>query len=171
MLRHCWLGIRKSTQPVKIECWGAGVVIFLEWGADCLHMVQFMPLPSQNSLASFKFALVLTFRYRIFHVVLEKRLLKGCSSSGSNLQFCSSYQCPSIVRLNLKVLDLLSWNLGYSFVARDGWIGRNSQWADRKFTLQNCRHSVLNFAAVAAILHKKFLVELIFFKLHNTLTL
>ena len=32
----------------------------------------------------------------------------------------------------------------------------NSQWADRKFPLQICRHFVLNFAAVAAILHEKF---------------
>ena len=29
----------------KTERWGAGVVICLERGADCLHMVQVMPLP------------------------------------------------------------------------------------------------------------------------------
>ena len=28
--------------------WGAGVVNCLEGGADCLHMVQLMPLSSQN---------------------------------------------------------------------------------------------------------------------------
>ena len=28
------------------EWWGVGVVICLERGADCLHMVQLMPLPS-----------------------------------------------------------------------------------------------------------------------------
>ena len=44
MLWHCWLGIRKSIRPVKIECWGVGMVICLERGADCLHMVQLMPL-------------------------------------------------------------------------------------------------------------------------------
>jgi len=47
--RHCWLGVRKSIQPVK---WGVGVVICLEWGADCLRMVQLMPLPSHNPIIS-----------------------------------------------------------------------------------------------------------------------
>jgi len=32
-------------RPVKIEWWGAGVVICLEQGADCLHMAQLIPLP------------------------------------------------------------------------------------------------------------------------------
>ena len=52
----CWLGVRKSIRPVKFEWWGVGVVIYLEWGADCLHMVQLMPLhpKSPSSLASFK---------------------------------------------------------------------------------------------------------------------
>jgi len=31
----------------KFEWWGVGVVICLDWGAGCLHMVQLMPLPSQ----------------------------------------------------------------------------------------------------------------------------
>jgi len=59
------------------------VVICLERGADCLHMVQLMPLPSQKnpSLASFKSRLVLPFLYWLTHVVLEKRPLNGCSSS------------------------------------------------------------------------------------------
>ena len=39
---HCWLGIRKSIRPLKIEWWGLGVVICLERGADCLHVVQLM---------------------------------------------------------------------------------------------------------------------------------
>ena len=30
------------------EWWGVGVVICLERGADCLHMVQLMPLPHLN---------------------------------------------------------------------------------------------------------------------------
>jgi len=37
-------------RSVKIERWGVGVVICLEQGADCLHMVQLMPLPSENLL-------------------------------------------------------------------------------------------------------------------------
>jgi len=44
VLWRCWLGGRKGIRPVKIERWGAGVVICLEQGAD-LHMVQLMPLP------------------------------------------------------------------------------------------------------------------------------
>jgi len=57
------------------------VVICLERGADCLHMVQLMPLLSPNppsSLDSFKSRLVLSFWYRLAQVVLEKRPLNGC---------------------------------------------------------------------------------------------
>jgi len=39
------LGGRKGIWPVKnLEWWGAGVVVYLELGAD-LHMTQLMPLP------------------------------------------------------------------------------------------------------------------------------
>ena len=34
------------------EWWDARVVICLERGADCLHMVQLTPLPSQNTVIS-----------------------------------------------------------------------------------------------------------------------
>jgi len=50
VLWHCWLVVRKSIQPVNIDWWGVGVVICLERGADYLHMVQLMPLPSQNPI-------------------------------------------------------------------------------------------------------------------------
>ena len=44
VLWHCWFGVRKSMQSVKIEWWGVGVVICLERGADWLHiMVQLHP--------------------------------------------------------------------------------------------------------------------------------
>ena len=36
----------------KNEWWGAGVVICLERGADCLRMLKLMPLPSQNLIVS-----------------------------------------------------------------------------------------------------------------------
>jgi len=52
VLWRCWLGVRKSIRPAKIEWWGVGVVICLEWGADRLHMVQLTPLPSQNLIIS-----------------------------------------------------------------------------------------------------------------------
>jgi len=56
------------------------VVICLERGADCLHVVQLMPLHPEtpSSAASFKSKLVLPFWYRLTRVVLEKRLLDGC---------------------------------------------------------------------------------------------
>ena len=59
------------------------MVICLEQGAECLHMVQLMPLHPQTPsfLASFKSTLVLPFRYWLTQVVLEKRLLNGCNSS------------------------------------------------------------------------------------------
>ena len=52
------------------------MVICLERGADCLHMVQLMPLHPEtpSSLASFKSGLVLPFWYRLTQVVLEKRV-------------------------------------------------------------------------------------------------
>jgi len=50
------------------------VVICLQRGADCLHIVQLMPLPP--SLASFKSRLVLPFWYCLTQVVLEKSPIK-----------------------------------------------------------------------------------------------
>ena len=101
MLWHCWLGVRKSIRPVTIEWWGVGVVICLEQGADCLHMVQLMPLHPQTAsfYASFKSRLVLSFWYRHTQVVLEKRPLNGCSVvvvvvSGFNLFL--EFPCQSI---------------------------------------------------------------------------
>ena len=83
MLWRCWLGIRS----VKTEWWGVGVVICLEQGADCLHMVQLMPLhpKTPSSLAWFKCRMDLLFWYRLTQVVLEKRPLNGCSSSSNSL--------------------------------------------------------------------------------------
>ena len=52
VLWRCWLGVRKSMRPVKTDWWGVGVVICLERGADCLHMVQLMPLLSPNPIIS-----------------------------------------------------------------------------------------------------------------------
>ena len=62
------------------------MIICLERGADCLHMVQLMPLnpKTPSSLASLKSRLVLPFWYRFTQAVLENRPLNGCSSKGSN---------------------------------------------------------------------------------------
>ena len=61
------------------------MVICLEQGADCLHIVQLMSLLSKtlSYLASFKSRLVLPFWYLLTQVVLEQRPLNGCSSSSS----------------------------------------------------------------------------------------
>jgi len=63
MLWCCWLGVRKSVLPVKIEWWGVGVVICVERGADCLRMVLLIPLhpKTTSSLALFKSRVVLPF--------------------------------------------------------------------------------------------------------------
>jgi len=57
-----------------MRCWCG----CLEWGAEYLHMVQLMPLhpKPRHLLAGF------TFLYRLTQVVLEKRPLNGCRSSG-----------------------------------------------------------------------------------------
>jgi len=41
MLWSCWLGGRKGIRPVKIEWWGAGMVICMGRGAD-VHLAQMM---------------------------------------------------------------------------------------------------------------------------------
>ena len=57
------------------------MVIYLERRADCLHIVQLMPLhpKTPSSLASFKCKLVLPFLYHLTQVVLENWPLSGCS--------------------------------------------------------------------------------------------
>jgi len=63
------------------------VVICLQQGANCLHMVQLIPLrpKTPSSLASFKSRLVLPFWYKLTQAVLEKRPLNRCSSSRGGL--------------------------------------------------------------------------------------
>jgi len=85
-----------SALTLFVGWWGVGVVICLEWGADCLHMVELIPLSPKVSpcLASFKIQTVFTFPlpflYQLTQVVLEKRPLNGCSShsSSSNSSCC-----------------------------------------------------------------------------------
>jgi len=76
VLRHCWLGGRKSIRPEKTEWWGVGMVICLEQGAD-LHMAQLMPLPLTISCFS-KIQMVLPFWYQLTQIVLDKAPLNGC---------------------------------------------------------------------------------------------
>jgi len=90
VLWHCWLGVRKSIRPVQTDWWSVGVVICLEWRADCLHMVQLMSLhpKTPSSLTWYKPRLVLPFWYRLTQDVLEKRPLNRCSSSCSSSSSC-----------------------------------------------------------------------------------
>jgi len=60
----------------KTERWGAGVVIYLERGAD-LHMARLMPLPLTVSCFS-KIQIGSPFWYRLTRVVLDKGPLNGC---------------------------------------------------------------------------------------------
>ena len=59
---------RASGRPVKIERWGVGVVFCLERGADCLHMVQLMPLPSQNPVISCRILMQTAFTFLIIFI-------------------------------------------------------------------------------------------------------
>ena len=85
VLWHCWLGVRKSIRPVKIEWWGVGVV-YLERGTEivCIWSSWCHCRPkTSSSLASFKPRLVLPFWYRLTQVVLENGPLNGCNGSSS----------------------------------------------------------------------------------------
>jgi len=74
---HCWLGIRKSVQSVKIKWWGTGMVVCLERGANDLHVDHLVSLPpsllllywNQNSLP---------FLVPATQVFLENRSLYEC---------------------------------------------------------------------------------------------
>ena len=84
---RCWLGVMKSIRPVKIEWWGVGVVICLDRGSDCLHMVQLMPLSSQTPLS------------------LPCLLLSLCVSYFGNIhELCKNCFIDHVCRTNL-VLD------------------------------------------------------------------
>ena len=71
VLRHCWLGVRKSVWTVISWVMTDEVLVWfcLERGANCLHMVQLTPLrpKTPSFLAPFKSRLVLHFWYRLTH--------------------------------------------------------------------------------------------------------
>jgi len=98
-----WLGafsaltllVGSQEEHLAYEWWGVNVVICLDQDADCLHMVQLMPLPSPSSFASFKSRLVLHFGYSLTQVVLEKKLLNGCSSCDSKSRWLLIVACQT----------------------------------------------------------------------------
>ena len=79
VLRRCWLGGTKGIRSAKKrEWWGAGMVTYLQRGADLqLHMAQLMPLPLTVSCFS-KIQIGFTFLVLATRVVLDKGLLNGC---------------------------------------------------------------------------------------------
>ena len=86
VLWHCWLVVRKSIRPAKnwamrfrCGCLSGAMVQTVCQSSRC-HCCRKTP----PYLAAFKSRLVLPFRYRLIQVVLEKRLLNGCSSSSSS---------------------------------------------------------------------------------------
>ena len=134
-----WLGVRKSIQPVKKG-------ICLEWGADCLHMVQLMPLHPWTtlSLASFKCRLVLTFWYWLTQVDLAKRPLNRCSTSSSssrsqNQQMNGSWICYVKLRVwcNCNILWLDSSPCP-PFLGRWGNCSKFCQRCDGAFIRRVC---------------------------------
>ena len=68
------------------------MVTCLERGADCLHMVQLMPLHPKvpSSLALFESRPVLNFWYWLTQVVPEKWPLNECGSGGGGSSSSSS---------------------------------------------------------------------------------
>ena len=93
---QCWQSVvgHQEEHPARknwvLRCWCG----YLS-GVRCrlfLNMVHLMPLHSQtpSSLASFRFRLVWPFWYWLTQVVLEKRLLNGCTSSSS---LCLMVRC------------------------------------------------------------------------------
>jgi len=70
VLWRCWLGIR------PVESWGAGVVVYLERGAD-LHIVQLMSLPLTVSCFS-KIQIGFTFLAPAYPGSPAQRAIKRC---------------------------------------------------------------------------------------------
>ena len=107
------------------------MVICLERGADCLHMVQLMPQPSQNPIISclIKSRLVLPFWHRRTQVVLERRLLNGCSSSDSS--FSSSRDVKALRPNHSASTSASFFGLGLmaSGLIEIGLVASNIYWA------------------------------------------
>jgi len=89
----------------KTDWWGAGMVIYLEWGANCLHMTQLMLLPL--SLASVKSRLVIPFWYRLTRVILDKGPLNRCVCVCLCVCVCvyTKYSCPELLKSSYTCLS------------------------------------------------------------------
>jgi len=101
VLSYCWLGVRKSIGPVTIERRGVGVVICLERGAGCLHMVAYGR--TLSSLASFKYRLVQCRRFIFWCWNFERDL---CRSTARPLATGSR---DFLLFLHLPFVQTASW--------------------------------------------------------------
>ena len=90
----CVVGRQEEHLAAKIQWRGVGAAICLQRSADCLQMVQLMPLhpKTPSSLASSEPRLVLPFWHRLTRVVLEKRPLNRCSSSSNSSHWRQQWQ-------------------------------------------------------------------------------
>ena len=122
VLRCCWLGITKSIRPVKIKWWGVGVVICLEWDADCLQMVQMMPLRPKTLSSLFFFVYFL-----LCDAMLVRYMLLLCI-------------CPSQTSIVLKRLDESSWFLAWELPITYPTLYYKEIWVSPKlgFRLELC---------------------------------
>jgi len=81
------------------------VVICLEWGADCLHIAQLMPLPLTISCFS-KFQIGFTFLVPAHRVVLDRGPLNGCLCVC--VCVCVCCHCFTVIHTTA-VMSLFSW--------------------------------------------------------------
>ena len=116
VLWHCWLGVRKSTQPVKnwmMRCLrgylSAARCRLLAYGLADATAIPKIP----SFLASCKSRLVLPFWYWFIQVVLEKMPLSVCSSSKTAAQILLStmtWLTTQLFVFNLLRAQCCMWN-------------------------------------------------------------
>ena len=101
----------------KYEWWGVGVVVCLEQGADCLHMLQLMPLHPKtlSCLASFKSRLAYPGCPGKEAVVVVVVAVKCCWQGESCCQ--ESYDWSIVLRWGLYrqilIFTIVQWMMQY----------------------------------------------------------
>jgi len=92
VLWHRWLDVRKSIWPVKIEWWGAGVIMCLQQSAnDCIWSSWCHCHPIISCFIKIQIGLI--FSVLAYQVVLEKRPLNRCLLCYFNMELF--YSCTT----------------------------------------------------------------------------